>query len=65
MAKQEDMSDISQGELIRRMTVFFFFFPAVLGLELMAFTLSHSARPIFVKGLTELYVGAGFKLRSS
>jgi hypothetical protein len=28
---------------------FFFFFP-ILGLELMAFTLTYSTRPIFVKG---------------
>jgi hypothetical protein len=38
----------------------------VLGLELMAFTLSHFTSPIFVKGflrygLTELFAQAGFE----
>jgi hypothetical protein len=30
----------------------FFFFSSVLGLELRAFTLSHSTSPIFVKGFS-------------
>jgi hypothetical protein len=33
-------------------TGLFFFFLAVLGLELRAFTLSHSTSPIFVKGFS-------------
>jgi hypothetical protein len=42
------------------------FFLPVLGLELRAFTLSHSTTPIFMKGflrysLTELFVWAGFE----
>jgi hypothetical protein len=47
-----------------------FFFSAVLGLELRAY-LSHSSGPIFVKGfflterLIELFAWAGFELRSS
>jgi hypothetical protein len=32
---------------------FFFFFFEVLGLELRAFTLSHSTRPIFVRGFRD------------
>jgi hypothetical protein len=31
---------------------FFFFFFVVLGLELRAYTLSHSTSPIFVKGVS-------------
>jgi hypothetical protein len=38
---------------------------SVLGLELRAFTLSHSTNPIFVKGIFKLFVQAGFKLPSS
>jgi hypothetical protein len=43
-----------------------FFFFAVLGLELRAFTLSHSTSPIFVKGfsrqgLMKLFAQAGFE----
>jgi hypothetical protein len=50
--------------------MFFFFFFAVLGLELRAFTLSHSTSPIFVKGFSregfaELFAQAGFEPRSS
>jgi hypothetical protein len=49
---------------------FFLSFFAVLGLELRAFTLTHSTSPIFVKGfsrqdLTELFAQAGFKPQSS
>jgi hypothetical protein len=48
----------------------FFFFPAVLGLEFRAFTLSHYTSPIFVKGFfeigfLELFRRASFKPQSS
>jgi hypothetical protein len=56
-----------------RAAVFFafcFFFLVVLGLELRAYTLSHSTSPIFVKGFCEIGSGrticpVGFKLKSS
>jgi hypothetical protein len=46
--------------------VFFFFFPTVLGFELKAYTLIHSASPFFVIGIfkiesSELFAWAGFK----
>jgi hypothetical protein len=45
---------------------FFFFFFALLGLELRAYTLSHSISPfvlgIFKIGSLELFARAGFKL---
>jgi hypothetical protein len=41
------MEDLSNT--INQFALIFFFF-SVLGLELMAFTLSHSTSPIFVKG---------------
>jgi hypothetical protein len=49
---------------------FFFFFFALLGLELRAFTLSHSTNPIFVKGFQdrvsqELFTWAGLEPWSS
>jgi hypothetical protein len=49
---------------------FFFFFFAALGLELRAFTLSHSTSPFFVMGILEigshkLFAQAGFELQSS
>jgi hypothetical protein len=52
------------------MDSFFLFFFLGLGLELRAFTLSHSTNPIFVKGfsrqgLMELFAPAGFELQSS
>jgi hypothetical protein len=33
---------------------FFFFFLVVLGLELRAYTLSHSTSPFFLKGIFEI-----------
>jgi hypothetical protein len=47
-----------------------FFFVAVVGLELRAFTLRHTTSPIFVKGFSrqgflELFAQAGFKPPSS
>jgi hypothetical protein len=47
---------------------FFFSFFAVLGLELRAFTLSHSTSPIFVKGFLRKvspFAQAGFEPQSS
>jgi hypothetical protein len=46
-------------------TLFLFFFFAVLGLQLRAYTLSHSTSPFFVMGvfeIDELVACAGFEL---
>jgi hypothetical protein len=50
--------------------IYFFLCVLVLGLELRAFTLSHSTNPFFVKGFfeigsCELFAQAGFELQSS
>jgi hypothetical protein len=52
------------------LSLFYLFIFAVPGLELRAYTLSHSTSPTFVKGFTryglaELFVLAGFKPTSS
>jgi hypothetical protein len=57
-------------EAFRGFFSFFLFFPAVLGFECRAFTLSHSTSSFFVKsffeiGSLELFALAGFKPRSS
>jgi hypothetical protein len=45
----------SQGTVFSNMSTFFFFsFFAVLGLELRAYTLSHSTSPFFVMGLFKI-----------
>jgi hypothetical protein len=53
--------------------LYFFFFFAVLGLELRAYTLSHSSSPLFLEGgmgifdikSLKLFAWAGLQLQSS
>jgi hypothetical protein len=69
LVNEVKIQDIVRIQKIVNVVLFCFVF-VVLGLELRAYTLSHSTSPIFVKifsrlDLEELFARAGFKPRSS